>query len=348
VNATVGLIANPAAGRDIRRLTAHASIVPNHEKAAIVRRVLHGVAAAGVDLVMYLADNAGIVAAAVDGGTPPVPMDALPHRAHGLASDSTEAARLLAAAGVGVIVTLGGDGTNRAVAAGCGDVPLVAVSTGTNNVVPTMVDGTVAGLAAGLLAAGAVPAERVAPRSKRVEVTAGGITDFALIDAAACVDTFVGARAIWDPGRVEALVLTRAAPWSVGLSAIGGQLDAVGPDEPAALYVELGPGRVRGTSTGCLGGSGHEVIATIAPGVVARVAVAGWRRLPLGEPVSLGAGARTVALDGERELLIHDSEATALVTRTGPRVVDIQATLRAAAASGATREGWLAGVRRDR
>jgi predicted polyphosphate/ATP-dependent NAD kinase len=332
VNATVGLIANPAAGRDIRRLTAHASIVPNHEKAAIVRRVLHGMAAAGVDLVMYLADHAGIVAAAVDGASPPVPMDALPHRTHGLASDSTEAARLLAAAGVGAIVTLGGDGTNRAVAAGCGEVPLVAISTGTNNVVPTMVDGTVAGLAAGLVAGGAVAAEQVAPRTKRVEVTVGGGTDFALIDAAACADAFVGARAIWDPGRVRALVLTRAAPWSVGLSAIGGQLDAVGPDEPAALYVELGPG--------------HEVMATIAPGMVAMVAVAGWRRLELGEPVSLGATACTVALDGERELVVRDGQATAAVTRTGPRVVDIRATLRAAAASGATRRPWPSGADR--
>lgn len=332
MNATVGLIANPAAGRDIRRLTAHASVVPNHEKAAIVRRVLHGVAAAGVDSVAYLADNAGIVAAAVDGATPPLRMDALPHRAHGLASDSTEAARLLATAGVGVIVTLGGDGTNRAVAAGCGDVPLVAISTGTNNVVPTMVDGTVAGLAAGLVAGGAVPAEQVAPRGKRVEVTVGETADFALIDAAACVDPFVGARAVWDPGRVRALVLTRAAPWSVGLSAIGGQLDAVGPDEPAALYVELGPG--------------HQVMATIAPGLVAMVAVAGWRRLELGEPVSLGAGARTVALDGERELIVRDGQATAAVTRTGPRLVDIRATLRAAAASGATHGRWPAGVGR--
>lgn len=332
MNATVGLIANPAAGRDIRRLTAHASIVPNHEKAAIVRRVLHGVAAAGVDLVMYLADNAGIVTAAVDGATPPVSMSALPHRAHGLASDSTEAARLLATAGVGAIVTLGGDGTNRAVAAGCGDVPLVAISTGTNNVVPTMVDGTVAGLAAGLVAGGAVAAEQVALRTKRVEVTAGGTTDFALIDAAVCVDAFVGARAIWDPGRVRALVLTRAAPWSVGLSAIGGQLDAVGPDEPAALYVELGPG--------------HEVMATIAPGLVAMVAVADWRRLELDERVSLGAGAGTVALDGERELLVRDGPATAAVTRTGPRVVDIRATLRAAAASGATHGIFPAGVGR--
>jgi predicted polyphosphate/ATP-dependent NAD kinase len=319
VAATVGLIANPAAGRDIRRLTARASVVPNHEKASIVRRLLHGLAAAGVDTVLYLADNAGIVAAAVDGGRPPLAMDALDFRAHGWASDSTEAAGLLAAAGVGAIVTLGGDGTNRAVAAACGDVPLVAISTGTNNVFPTMVDGTVAGLAAGLVATGAVPADRVARRVKRVELQAADTADFALVDAAACTDPFVGARAIWDPGRVRAMVLTRAEPWSVGLSAIGGGLRPLGPEEPAGLYVELG--------------DGPAVAAAVAPGVVARVPVRGWRLLELDEPVAFGGDARTVALDGERELAV-DGGATAAVTRNGPRLVDIRATLQAAVGRG--------------
>jgi predicted polyphosphate/ATP-dependent NAD kinase len=319
VATTVGLIANPAAGRDIRRLTARASVVPNHEKASIVRRVLHGLAAAGVDTVVYLADNAGIVAAAVDGGRPPLAMDALDLRAHGWASDSTEAARRLAAAGVGAIVTLGGDGTNRAVAAACGDVPLVAISTGTNNVFPTMVDGTVAGLAAGLVATGTVAADRVTRRVKRVEVQAGGTADFALIDAAACTDPFVGTRAIWDAGRVRALVLTRAEPWSVGLSAIGGGLRPLGPDEPVGLYVELG--------------DGPEVVAAVAPGLVVRVPVRRWRLLELDEPVAFAAGARTVALDGERELAT-DGGATAAVTRNGPRLVDIRATLQAAVGHG--------------
>jgi predicted polyphosphate/ATP-dependent NAD kinase len=319
VATTVGLIANPAAGRDIRRLTARASVVPNHEKASIVRRVLHGLAAAGVDTVVYLADNAGIVAAAVDGGRPPLAMDALDLRAHGWASDSTEAARRLAAAGVGAIVTLGGDGTNRAVAAACGDVPLVAISTGTNNVFPTMVDGTVAGLAAGLVATGTVAADRVTRRVKRVEVQAGGTADFALIDAAACTDPFVGTRAIWDAGRVRALVLTRAEPWSVGLSAIGGGLRPLGPDEPVGLYVELG--------------DGPEVVAAVAPGLVVRVPVRRWRLLELDEPVAFAAGARTVALDGERELAT-DGGAIAAVTRNGPRLVDIRATLQAAVGHG--------------
>ena len=316
---TVGLIANPAAGRDIRRLTAHASVVPNHEKASIVRRLLHGLAATGVDTVVYLADNAGIVAAAVDGGRPPVAMEALDLRAHGWASDSTEAAGKLAAAGVGAIVTLGGDGTNRAVAAACGEVPLVAISTGTNNVFPTMVDGTVAGLAAGLVATRAVEPDQVTRKVKRVEVRAGDVADFALVDAAACTDNFVGTRAIWDVGRVRALVLTRAEPWSVGLSAIGGRLRPLAPDDRAGLYVELG--------------DGPEVMAAVAPGVVARVPVRSWRLLELGEPVALGGEARMVALDGERELAV-DGGATAAVTLSGPRLVDIRATLRAAAGRG--------------
>jgi hypothetical protein len=52
--------------------------------------------------------------------------------------------------------------------------------------------------------------------------------------------------------------------------------------------------------------------------------------LALGEQVALGGGARTVALDGERELVV-DGHASAAVTLTGPRVVDIRAALAAAA-----------------
>ena len=38
----VGIIANPASGKDIRRLVAHGSVFDNDEKANIVRRVLLG------------------------------------------------------------------------------------------------------------------------------------------------------------------------------------------------------------------------------------------------------------------------------------------------------------------
>ena len=315
----VGLIVNPAAGRDIRRLVGLASVIPHHEKAAIVRRVLRGLEAAGVDSVLYLPDGVGIVAAAMDGMRATVPLEPLPIWPQDRAADSTEAARLLTARGVGAIVTIGGDGTNRAVAAGCSHTPLVAISTGTNNVFPTMVEGTVAGLAAGLVATGAVAAGAVSHRSKRVEVRTGTVDDFALVDAAACRDAFRGAAAVWDVGRVRALVLTRAEPWAVGLSSVGGRIHPLGADDPGGLYLELG------------GRSGRLVHAVLAPGLTAEVVVSEYRVLQPGEDVTLDVSGGTLALDGERELLVH-GPATASVTRSGPLVVDVRRALAAAQA----------------
>jgi predicted polyphosphate/ATP-dependent NAD kinase len=309
----VGLIANPVAGTDIRRLVGQASGVPMHEKVATVRRVLRGLAAGGVETVFYMPDIAGLAHAAVAGESV-LRCEPLPMRPMGTAEDSTLAGRLLAEAGVAAIITLGGDGTNRAVAHGCGAVPLVPISTGTNNVFPTMIDGTIAGLAAGLFATGAVEREAVCRQTKRVEVVTAAGEDFALIDAAVCRDHFTGARAVWDPRRVRAVVMARADPWAVGLSSIGGRLRGVTDDDPLGLYVELGQGPC--------------VTSVLAPGLVVEVPIAGWRTLALDEEVSLDVGDGTIALDGERQLS-GGGEARARVTRAGPVVVDIRAVLAA-------------------
>ncbi|MBM3299009.1 MAG: ATP-NAD kinase, partial [Deltaproteobacteria bacterium] len=50
----VGIIANPASGKDIRRLVAFGSAFDNQEKVRIVRRVLLGLEAVGVDRVCYM------------------------------------------------------------------------------------------------------------------------------------------------------------------------------------------------------------------------------------------------------------------------------------------------------
>jgi predicted polyphosphate/ATP-dependent NAD kinase len=60
----VGIIANPASGKDIRRLVAHGSTFDNNEKINIVRRALLGLEAAGVERVAYLPDTYAIVARA--------------------------------------------------------------------------------------------------------------------------------------------------------------------------------------------------------------------------------------------------------------------------------------------
>ncbi len=223
------------------------------------------------------------------------------------------------AAGCAVLVTLGGDGTNRAVARGWLDAPLVAVSTGTNNVFPSMVEGTVAGAAAGLIAGGAVPLGEVAAQSKRVHIVVEGeADDLALVDAALVEGTFVGARALWEPERLRLVVLTRAEPAAIGLSALGGLLAPLDAEEDAGLMLTFGPG-------------GVVVRAPLAPGLYQDVAVAAVERLALGEPVTV-EGPGILALDGERERVLRPGQRAVLrVLRDGPWLVDVRRTLWTAA-----------------
>src|SRR5438067_1802631 len=152
----VGIIANPASGRDIRRLVAHGTVFDNNEKTAIVRRVLLGLEAVGIRRVAYMPEHDfGILPRAITGlHGHPLQLEASPLEMPvlGTSADSTRAAQLLAELGAGCIITLGGDGTNRVVAKGCGTVPLIPISTGTNNVFPTFLEGTLAGMAASLIA----------------------------------------------------------------------------------------------------------------------------------------------------------------------------------------------------
>lgn len=319
----VGIIANPEAGHDIRRVVSHASTFTNQEKVYILRRVLMGLAAAGVERVAYLPDPVGLVPFALDGLRAKPLAEPLAMPVFGRAGDSTEAARRLAALGAACIITLGGDGTNRAVAKGCGEVPLVPISTGTNNVFPSLVEGTIAGLAAGVVASGRLDGQATIRRRKRLEILIDGEPrDIALVDAAVSREPFTGARAVWDPSTLEELVLTQAQPAALGLSAIGGQLDPVDPEDSEGLLVRIGPG-------------GGSVTAALAPGLLCTIPIVEHRRLRAGESIRLEGRRGTLALDGEREVEIFPRQRVEIrLSAAGPRVVDIPAALRAAARLG--------------
>ena len=224
----VGIVANPASGKDIRRLVAHGSSFDNNEKINIVRRVLLGMDAVGTERVAYMPDTYAIVERAAAGITLRLRLEPLSMPMVGVASDSTEAAQRLADLRAGCIVTLGGDGTNRVVAKGCGGVPLVAISTGTNNVFPMMIEGTLAGLAAGLVATGAVPRERALRRAPRLDVWLDGEwRDLALIDVVTSHQTWVGARALWEPAQLAEVVLSRVTATEIGMAGLGGTANIV-------------------------------------------------------------------------------------------------------------------------
>ena len=52
----VGIIANPASGKDIRRLVSHATVISNTEKTDIVKRVILGLDSTGVDEIVIMPD----------------------------------------------------------------------------------------------------------------------------------------------------------------------------------------------------------------------------------------------------------------------------------------------------
>src|SRR5499427_1761733 len=333
-DAVVGVVANPLSGRDIRRVVTRASVFPTAEKANMIQRMLTAFDAVGVHRVLLSTDLGGISASVFraierrrgqDVRWPEVEfLDGQPIRQ--TAQDTVDAVRRMVTAGARVIVCLGGDGTARVTASAAGDVPMLALSTGTNNAFPAVREATVAGLAAGLVATGAVPADGVIARAKLLEVRVGDRTETALIDIAVSTQRQVGARAVWDPATVTQLFCAFAEPDVVGLSSILGQLSPVARHEPYGVAAHLAPE------------AEAQVLAPIAPGLVMPVGVRNIERMRPGVRYPVDARAGVIAVDGERELTFQPGQRPTVRLRDdGPRCVDVPAVLAASARLGLLR-----------
>ena len=331
----VGMIANPAASKDIRRLVAQGRVVPDWEKVNTLKRALLGLQAVGVDRVVAMPDSSHLVARARDDANLSLELESLDMPALYTEGDTVRAAQMMEEMGVGCVITLGGDGTNRAVAKGSASIPIVAVSTGTNNVFPTMIEGTLAGLAAGLVVQGDLDLSRVTVVSKMLEIYIDGqYQDMALVDVALSRERFVATRAIWDMSTIYEGFLTRAEPSSIGLSSIGGRLQPLSLEEEGGLYYRLAD------SVGTVAANRDpdtsiKVLAPIAPGMISTVPVADWRLLEEGERVPVEPRFCTIALDGERSISVTpDHKVEVGITRTGPPVVQVELVLETAATLG--------------
>lgn len=308
---TIGVIANPASGKDIRRLVSYATTIDNNEKVNICKRIVLAAQGLGIERVLFMPETFMIGWAVREGlesdGVLRAEVGLLDFEIEATQEDTTRAARMFEQMGVGCVVVLGGDGTSRAAAKGIDSVPLLSVSTGTNNVYPTLMEGTVAGMAA---ASAALMPEPYACciRDKRIEVRVNGrLRDIALIDAVVSDDYFAGARAIWDAERMRLIVASRCHPATIGFSAVAGVCGIVEDSDDCALAVELGRG-------------GRRVIAPIAAGVLTEVGVRGVHRLELGQEFRFLSEARhMIALDGEREVRVDPGDEVSFsVHRNGP------------------------------
>lgn len=242
------------------------------------------------------------------------------------ARDTERALRGFLDAGCTTVVTVGGDGTNRAVVRAHSDLSLVALSTGTNNVFPTLAEPTIAGMVAGLAAAGRLEDPALAPRCKVLRVRLSdaanetAVDDVGLIDAVQLRNDHVGNLMPFDARRLQRILLTRAEPDAIGMSPIGGLIDVVENHDDAGLLLEMGPGR--------------RFKAPLSPGLFREVSVSDVSRIPLAVPVVF-RGPGILALDGDRDHKLTATRSAAItIHRDGPRVYDIPAAMRFAVRHG--------------
>ena len=319
---SIGIIANPVSGRDIRRVAARGGISSTEDKRNRIARAVVGAVASGARHIVAMKEPFGIASGALADLRLDAELEILDVGARVDPRDTERAALAMKDRGVQVIITLGGDGTNRTIAKVWPEATLVPMSTGTNNVFPSLVEPTVAGAAAGLVANGFVDIDLAAPRSKMIHLTlADGSTDVALVDVVTLVDDFVGNRMPVDPANLRQLLVSVARPDAIGVSSIAGLHASCEVDKDAAILVRCGDG-------------GRATNAPIAPGLYRKVPVVDVRRVDLGEEIGL-LGPATLALDGDREHQIPRGEpVVAIVRRDGPRVVNVGVSLSLGASEG--------------
>jgi len=316
---TVGIVASPSAGKDLRRLVANAGSVGDVDKISIIRRAASGAIEGGATRLLYLDDTRHLVERALEGlMSPPyshVHMERIEVPSLGSSRDSVRAAEALAKEHVPAVLVFGGDGTNRDIAKGWQDAPIIPISVGTNNVFPLSIEPTLGGVAAGLVAAEEVDLEKVAHRAKIIHVEfEDRENDRALVDVVLTDDDFIGARAIWEIESLRSAVFAISEPASVGLSSIGAALANIPRTKDAGLYVEMGVGK-------------QSVRAPIAPGTYETVGIVDHRVISLDEQVIV-EGPGVLAFDGERDHILTEGQtATLSIRKDGPWVINPTKTI---------------------
>ncbi|MBT3246277.1 MAG: hypothetical protein HN979_07790 [Actinobacteria bacterium] len=328
--APIGIVVNPRAGTDVRRAVSAAANVTVEAKANVVRRVVLGAMEAGADRFVVQEDPHGIVRRATE-TIRGITLDWVDEPRVFTEEDTVSAVSAMRESDAAVVVVLGGDGTNRAAARAWRDIPVIPVSTGTNNAFPVFVEATVAGSAAGHLACGVCDVDEVSLPAKVVRLTVDGpgaeqpLNDMALIDAVAVDDPYVGSFELFNPETLVLAVLTRADPMSIGFAGVGGRVHPVSSSDDAGLLLRFS------SAQGCP----TVVRAPTAPGHFDNLGLAEVRRLDLGEEVRID-GPVLLAFDGERKRhLVDGTYAVLTVRRDGPRVVDVAAVMEAAVSGGA-------------
>lgn len=299
----IGVIVNPMAGKDIRRLAGYASTVNTMEKIEVVRRILAGLLFFDVNRILFMPDPSNLTERVIntlnreDQEKLKEKVCILNFSPLGDVEDTINAAIIMDRLGVDCIITLGGDGTCKAVASNCGKTAMLPISTGTNNVFPYHIDGTVAGLVAGAFGTILPEKESLILNSNMFNIYLNqNLVEHALIDVTLYNEPFINARAVWEPEKILYVAISRHIEGPViGLSSIA-QIAQVGQGISSSGFAcTIGPDNTDST-----------IVCQIVPGVLKKIPISRMEKIIPGHKyeVRTNQPARwcTVALDGEREM----------------------------------------------
>ncbi len=325
---SIGIVVNPFSGKDLRRITSAAVNVSNAEKADKVVRMIRGMESFGIDKVLLLPDNymMGPYIAESAGKYKNLPaVEILDYTPEDNCNDTLEGLRRMTEIGIQCLIVLGGDGTCRLAAKAGVRVPIIPISTGTNNVYPEFWEGTTVGIAAAYCATHSF-SDVVAHRSKQIEIWLNGeLSDVALVDAAVTKVPYIGSKVVPNADEIEEVVVCKCGPELIGLSALIGSAAVCDDKDDYGYGMSLSDKR-------------YAAITTMNPGQLTVVVHGEPYRMEFGRKKSFRASFNgTIALDGERTVCF--SEGTLIefkIERNGPWRLDIPQTLRKA-----VKEGFL-------
>lgn len=327
---SIGIIANPASGKDIRRLISHATVTDNAEKINIIERIILGAQALGINKVYMLADFSRMAYKVKDKlltrKVLKCDIELIELPPYNSFRDTMNITEFMEKNNVGCIVTLGGDGTNRALAKVIKNTPIIAISTGTNNVYPVMIEGTIAGMAAAVVASNKFDKNLYSIKDKQIEIYKDNqLVDIALVDAVISNETYIASKAIWDMENIHKIFVTRSHPASIGFSAIVGCRKIVSPNDDFGACLNVNKSK-------------NAVMAPVSAGILEEVFVDTAEILLLNKEYEFIANERgTIALDGEKEIEFNSGDKFIFkITRNGPYHVQVVKALEIA-----QKEGFL-------
>lgn len=326
----IAIAANPASGRDIRRLVSSATVYSNREKTNTIERIILAACQLGKHKVMIMPESYYFGEQIIKklekdlkeiaAGTiiiPDLPVtDSL--------MDTCNFAGYAKEQGASVLIVMGGDGTSRAAAKSGSEVPLISLSTGTNNVFPEMAEGTIVGMAASALADGTALSGECCSRCKQIEIFKNGeLADIALVDAVFSGYTYSGSKAIWSREDIHRVIASRCHPASIGFSSLLGGIFTITPEDDF------------GAVTDCASGE-PNLRTALAAGVITPFRLENARKIPINETVTwVMDRVGMIALDGEREVRWENGDEIGIrITRNGPIRVNLYQALESAQRNG--------------